>query len=319
MTPSRGSLWRVGGRLRPGWELLAFVPLILVTYGLIYLAGTFALRQAILAVFPTPDRFPALVAVYRLAAAAAQVAAVLLAARVWLHRVCGRSFADLGLDWRRPWLRETGLGLLVGFAAMAGIFVAEVSAGWLVVDGFAWQYRPRGAVLMSVWAGLLSMVAVAVTEEVIARGWLLRGLERWFNLKVGLVVSSVAFGVVHLVNPTNAGWSRFVVPITLTLAGFMLASAYLARRSLWMALGLHFSWNVSQYYVFGLAGQSAQDAPFLVTRVIGPAWLVGLRDSSFGPEVGMLGVVAMLAVIAVHEVLRRSDPAVSRRTSGRQH
>jgi uncharacterized protein len=114
-----------------------------------------------------------------------------------------------------------------------------------------------------------------------------------------VAITSSVFGVIHLINPSAHGWANYVIPFTLTMAGVMLALAYLVRRTLWLPIALHFAWNTFEYEIFALTGAAPESARFLVTEITGPALWVGLPNSSFGPEVGLLGVLAMLAGIGV--------------------
>jgi membrane protease YdiL (CAAX protease family) len=120
-----------------------------------------------------------------------------------------------------------------------------------------------------------------------------------------VVISSALFGLLHLINPSSLGWADYVVPFTLTLAGVMFSIAYLGRRSLWLPIALHFAWNIFEYDIFALTGGSTEQATFLATKITGPALWVGLPNSSFGPEAGLLGVLAMLACIAALYAVKR--------------
>lgn len=91
--------------------------------------------------------------------------------------------------------------------------------------------------------------------------------------------------------------------------GLTFAAAYLSRRSLWVAIGLHWAWNVFEYGVFGLAYAGVDRASVLVIEATGPAFWVGLPDTSFGPEVGALGVLAMLLGIGFFWWVRHRDQA----------
>jgi len=150
-----------------------------------------------------------------------------------------------------------------------------------------------------------NMLAVAVLEETFSRGYMLQTFEEAIGTPAAVLVSSAFFGILHLLNPSAKGWADYVIPFTLTLAGVMLAIAYLARRSLWLPIALHFAWNVFEYDIFGLTGVPVEYASFLATEVTGPTVWVGLPHSAFGPEVGILGVLAILLGIGVLWAMKR--------------
>jgi len=257
------------GRLRPIWRLTLFLPLITLVYMHRQLLG-------------------------------------LVVVLVFLRHLDKRSILSLGFSLHRGWLTNIGIGLLLGANLMGTILLIEFVFGWIDVKGFAWETRTGFANALTV--AIVSMLFVAVSEETIFRGYILQNLEECFGTRTAVIVSSILFGAFHLLNPTATEWAKYVIPFTITLAGVMFAVAYLAHRSLWLPIALHFSWNICLYDIFGLAGAPANSATFLVTDVKGPAFWVGLPHTAFGPEAGMLSVIAMLlGIVSVRLLCRYKD------------
>src|SRR4029078_3131049 len=77
------------------------------------------------------------------------------------------------------------------------------------------------------------------------------------------------------------------------LAGVWLAIAYLRTRSLWLPLGVHWSWNWALGSVFGLpvCGITIVSQPLLRGKDIGPALLTG---GSYGIEGGVACTVVLV-------------------------
>jgi membrane protease YdiL (CAAX protease family) len=254
------------GRLLPIWRLALFLPLITFVY----------VHRQLLA--------PLVVVVF-------------------LRHLDKRRISSLGFSLHRGWLKSIGVGLFLGAALMGMVFFVEIIFGWIDVKGFAWQSRPDFTNALA--SAIIHMLLVAVSEEAIFRGYILQNLEECFGTRTAVIVSSILFGALHLLNPTGAEWAKYVIPFTITLAGVMFAVAYLAHRSLWLPIALHFSWNICLYDVFGLAGVPANSATFLVTDVKGPPFWVGLPHTAFGPEGGILSVMAMLVGIVLLRLLCR--------------
>jgi len=265
------------GRLRSGWRVPVYLLVLTLTYLIINL-------PVMISQIPLHYGYMQLL----------QLIAVLVGTWVCRRFVDKRDWPSFGLRLDRQGLIDIGLGLLVGAALMTGIFLVELVMGWINVIGFAWQTRPIGDLIESVfWRIVVQMTVVAVTEEVVMRGYLLPTLEEGLGLPWAVAITSSVFGLIHLVNPTAYGWANYVIPFTLTLAGVMFAIAYLVRRTLWLPIALHFAWNTFEYEIFALVGAPPQSARFLVTEIVGPEVWVGLPFSAFGPEVGLLGVLAM--------------------------
>jgi membrane protease YdiL (CAAX protease family) len=284
-TPERWKTFFVKeGRLCPIWRVLLYLPLqFLLFWRLSLQCGV--VRTA-------PYTLAALVG--GTLSKVITLAFVLLSTWVWLRLLDKRDMVSLGFSFRQGWLPDIGIGLLLGAGLPGIIFLVEVLCGWIDVQGFAWNTRPAGRVAFDLYMALVSMTVVAVAEETWMRGYLLQTLEEGCGTPVAVIVSSFVFSLPHLLKPTATGWAKSAIPFTFTLGGVMFAMAYLAHRSLWLPIGLHFAWNTFVHHIFGLTGAPAQRATFFITEVTGPAFWVGLPNSDFGPQVGMLGVLATL-------------------------
>ena len=126
----------------------------------------------------------------------------------------------------------------------------------------------------------------AFVEEIVARGILFRFLESLGGSWFALALSSALFGLGHLANPNATLWSAIAIAIE---AGIMLGGAYMLTRNLWLAIGLHFGWNVTQGYIW--------DVPVSGNAVDG---LVSSHPA--GPEIlsgGMFGLEASIIALAI--------------------
>ena len=183
-------------------------------------------------------------------------------------------------------------GALLG----SGLFVLLM----LLIGMFGgWQHMAWG----SVWGclGTAGMVAsVAVTEEVLFRGVLFRIMEERTGTVIALILSSLIFGLTHSVNANATLWG--VLSIALT-GGLLMTAAYVATRSLWLSIGLHFAWNFTHAGIFGVALSGSAEAPqgLLQTTLSGPAVLTG---GSFGPEASLIAL--LVCVVPTVVLLRRA-------------
>ena len=134
-------------------------------------------------------------------------------------------------------------------------------------------------------------VGAAVTEELLFRGLALQALERLCGSWVALAVTAVFFGLVHLANPGATPWSSFAIAVE---AGVLLGAAFLWRRDLWLAIGLHFAWNTS-VGLLGIPVSGHPAAGVLTARPTGPDLVTG---GGFGLEASIVPVVVSL-VLAV--------------------
>jgi membrane protease YdiL (CAAX protease family) len=185
-----------------------------------------------------------------------------------------------------------GRGLLIG----AGMFAAVIAN-----IAFLGGYEVRGWGSASGAVALLGFTAAAVVvEELIFRGILFRIIEQRIGTWASLALTGLLFGASHLFNPHATLWSAAAIAIE---AGFMLAAAYAATRTLWVPIGVHFGWNFAQGGIFSTS-VSGTDAPqgLLNSVTSGPLLLSG---GEFGPEASAYSVLAGVVVTAVFLWLAR--------------
>ena len=93
---------------------------------------------------------------------------------------------------------------------------------------------------------ILSMLCVGFLEEVIFRGLLFNAMRK-DNLKAAVIVSSVTFGIGHIVNLVNGSGAQLLPNLLqivyATAAGFMFVMMYLKTDSLIVCIAAHGLFN----------------------------------------------------------------------------
>jgi membrane protease YdiL (CAAX protease family) len=223
-------------------------------------------------------------------AEAAALGSVLL---VW-RLVDRQRVASIGLDVnnapRRRWLR----GALVA-ALMMGFVVL---VGFSLVDGASWDLNPDATrATVALIAGLLGFAIQGPAEEVLFRGYILVNVRQQWGLRPALIVSSLAFSLLHISNPAF-GILPFVNLVLFGL-GTALYRVYVDADQLWGVFAIHTIWNWLQQVVFGLPNSGITSVPdqalFTVTpntTLPSPFW-----GGGFGPEGTLAASLALLALI----------------------
>jgi len=209
----------------------------------------------------------------------------------YAHFIEQRTVSELALPGMG---RELGIGMLVGF----GLYTACVLI--LMAMGI---YRIEG---MNPVSFLLPAVAMAVTsgvfEELLFRGVLFTSLERMFGSWAALVVSSLVFGLTHLMNPQGSLEGALFIAVE---AGILLAGAYMLTGRLWMSMGFHFAWNYTQEGIYsGIVSGNDAAQGLLKSSIHGPDLLTG---GSFGLESSVLALAFCTAtgVYLVFKAVKR--------------
>ena len=198
-----------------------------------------------------------------------------------------RSISSLGLKISTRAIRDLIVGFLIAFISLAFLYVMEVVFGWVKFNSFAWEVQPPGTVLSRILLSLVVFILVGWNEELLACGYHLQVIESGTNTSVGLIVSAIMFGMLHIFNP-NANW---VSTMGVTLAGIFLGFGYVRTRLLWLPIGLHIGWNFSEGVIFGFPVSGLTGFQITNNTFSGPLLWTG---GSFGPEAGLIVLPALI-------------------------
>lgn len=220
------------------------------------------------------------------------------------------SAAVLVLRWRNlplsllgMSLRGRGKDLLAGLGVAVLLYAVGFGTSLLMgtVEIASVEWVPRDLL-----GTLLFFLLVAVTEEVMLRGFVLgRMLSAGMNRFVALFLSSALFSAMHLFNPNFA-----LLPfVNILLAGCLLGASFLYTRNLCFPVVLHWFWNWLQGPVLGYEVSGMDGGETLLTlRLTGSDLLTG---GSFGFEGSLLCTVLLvggtLAIVAYYERRGRKE------------
>ncbi len=205
----------------------------------------------------------------------AVVAALIVLQKLVLRRLGERQHDDLPFAEALRGLALGTLGAGVLFSVIVGI-AALLGA-----------YRIVGWGGLSNWVFLLFAAGISAgfVEELIFRGILFRWIEEFGGSWAALGITSALFGLVHIGNANATWWSSLTIAL---VAGTMLGGAYMLTRNLWLAVGIHFGWNVTQGLVWDVP-VSGNDVDGLVdARLVGDPLISG---GAFGLEASVIALV----------------------------
>jgi membrane protease YdiL (CAAX protease family) len=147
------------------------------------------------------------------------------------------------------------------------------------------------------------MILVAVSEELVFRGYILNNLMQSTNRYTALLISSLLFAIVHNANP---GFSALAF-INIFLAGIFLGINYIYTKNLWYAMALHFSWNFFQGPVLGYQVSGTHLSGLFVQELQGSDLITG---GKFGFEASIVATGVILTFSAVLALVynKKSSP-----------
>lgn len=278
------------GLIRAGWRILIFV----VLFFAVTAVGMVTVRT-ILGGLPklSPQQFTVI---------AVTATAAVYIARKYLDQ---QSFVSLGLHVDRFAVLDVVSGIVISALIMATMFFLLLQIGVIEFHGFSWWTDTVGpevvfslAALPVVLTVLYKLAIVSWWEELLFRGYFLQNLAAGTNLIWATVISSLAFGLIHILNPDGT----IMGGILIVLITPQLIYAYVKTGQLWLPIGLHLGWNFFQASIFGFPA-SGQVSPSLISQSpTGPEWLSG---GKFGAEGSILIIpVTILSYLLIHYWVR---------------
>ncbi len=211
------------------------------------------------------------------------VAATLVVGR-WLDR---HEWTALG--WGAP--RRVPLWFAIGVALGGAMAAAAIALS--LADGARVSLPGPGGVFLPVaGAFAVGLLAAALGEELIFRGYPLRRLADAIGPGAATGLLAIGFAVAHLPNPNVSALGA----ANIALAAVWLSVAFFSG-GMGLAWGLHAGWNVTLSVVFDAPVSGVRfDVPGVDYTLGRHAWVGG---GAFGPEGGAVGTLALIAGIAV--------------------
>lgn len=202
-------------------------------------------------------------------------------------------FMKVGFDTKNR-LQEFLVGIGIGAFIMTVGYLLLLFLGEINFERVIFDFKE---IIISIFL----FIIVAVMEELLMRGYILKNLMISFNKYVALIISSVLFSLMHAFNPNIDLFSL----TNIFLAGILLGISYIHTKNLWFPIALHLSWNLFQtIFGFNVSGQKNYS---LIEFGITENNL--LNGGEFGFEGSILSLIAMLITIVGIEIYYRRQKA----------
>lgn len=202
----------------------------------------------------------------------------LLVIWVFMKYLDKEKFINLGFNTKNR-LNEFIIGIVIGAIIMTFGYLLLLFLGEITFQKTIFDFKE---IILSI----LLFTIVALMEEILLRGYILRNLMVSFNNYVALFISSIIFASIHAFNPNIDLFSM----INIFLAGILLGISYIHTKNLWFPIALHLSWNLFQaFFGFNVSGQ---DSYSLIEFSISENSI--LNGGAFGFEGSILAVIAII-------------------------
>lgn len=182
------------------------------------------------------------------------------------------------------YIKGLGIGFLM-FSLAVGI---AYILGGLEFNGF--NSNLQFNIILIFLGGFLIQ---GMNEEIVFRGYLMVSLSNRTSLIVAIMINSVMFSLLHLLNP---GVTLLAI-INIILFGVFASVYVLKTNNIWGACAIHSIWNFVQgnFYGFEVSGLNTNNSILSFTALSKSSLING---GSFGMEGGLAVTIVLLASIA---------------------
>ncbi|MDR0725185.1 MAG: CPBP family intramembrane metalloprotease [Prevotellaceae bacterium] len=202
------------------------------------------------------------------------------------------TFKSIGFQ-QKKYITEILFGIVTGLAIMVSGFYILFVLDEIKVTGIDFN-------LPNLLISIILFAFVAINEEILMRGYILNNFLQSMNKYLALVLSSLIFSILHLLNP-NFDLVSF---ISILLAGILLGISYIYTKSLWFPIVLHFSWNFFQGTIFGFKVSGKSIYSVINQEPVGNNILNG---GEFGFEGSILSqIFIVIAILLIWWFMRKS-------------
>jgi uncharacterized protein len=156
------------------------------------------------------------------------IQAIIVMLASWICQLLRRRpLAELLGKFNLRWLKEFGLGSLIGSALMLVPALILWIFGWV-----HWRWNPASS--STLLSTVLLFAAVALAEELLFRGFVFQRLIAGLGQLPAQLIMAGYFLLTHLNNPGMTGDVRVLASINIFIASLVFGLAFIRTRSLAM-------------------------------------------------------------------------------------
>lgn len=186
---------------------------------------------------------------------------------------------------KKDFLKEYGVGLVVGFAIFSAAVLLCVVTGSLKLTGFSASFTPGIFLLFG-----LGFMIQGMGEEVLLRSCLFVSIGRRYPMWVAVILNALFFAALHL---ANSGISVLAF-LNLTLFGVFASIYFIKRGNIWGIGALHSIWNFVQGNFYGIRVSGIETSCTVLESVTTEGRAL-IHGGAFGMEGGLAVTVVLVA------------------------
>lgn len=221
-------------------------------------------------------------------------AVMIIAVLVYTLKIAKWPIRALGIKKER-FVQNYLVGILFGFTifSIAVLICVVTGAVDITLSNDNMKY------LLPVF--FLAWMVQGFSEEILCRGWLMVSVGRKYSTLTAIIVNSLVFAALHLLNP---GISVLAI-INLFLFGVFASLLFLVTENIWMVAALHSVWNFVQGNFYGILVSGTTVTTSVFETNIDPSKAL-INGGDFGLEGGLGVTVAyVLGCVLLYVIYRK--------------
>ncbi|TDL93448.1 CPBP family intramembrane metalloprotease [Macrococcus brunensis] len=185
-------------------------------------------------------------------------------------------------------LKKYLMGVCLGIGLILLVFLLNYATGAVAV-----RPNPNFSLLIFV-AMILCFMVQGLTEEVLARGFIMNKVAKQLGLPAGIIINSLFFAGLHLLNPGVTAISTY----NIFLAGVLFSLLFYWSDNIWLTGATHSVWNIMLGVVLGseVSGMHLPSSLLITTSNSRDHFLNG---GHFGLEGGIFTTLMTLVMSGV--------------------
>lgn len=223
----------------------------------------------------------------------------LIALKIICRKILGVTLADC---------RVTSYKIKPIWAAAAFIMPAIVVVGLLMTAGHWDNPEMDGAQIADsiTTSVFVAGLAVGAVEEAVFRGVIMKALEMRWNKAVAVIVPSVTFGAVHLLNGKLSLVSFIQLLVAGSIVGILFSLVTYESGSIWSAAFMHSIWNMCM--ASGILNIYTEPADNYIFNYVLESKSPLITGGEFGAEASVISIGAYLIFTVIAVILLRKNP-----------
>lgn len=187
--------------------------------------------------------------------------------------------------------------------ALGMIGISMIYIFFITLTNGTWVYNQNNNILQLVLVILITSLTTAITEEIFFRGFLLGYIEKKTNTYLGVIISAILFGIVHIMNGSYNIQNIALIVVGISIAGIFYSLLTTYYKTIWAVVVVHFLFDSTELFDITTNRSNKSVAEYVYHS---PYQLV--TGGEYGATVSIITIFSFVVLIACITFKMRKNP-----------